>query len=285
MWQRGSSQHGRIVDAAPAKGGSTPGIGLKIELLTPNEAHNLCPWLTDDLAGVSYCPTDGFAEPERPSQAFAAAAEQLGARLWPHCPVESLTAVNQQGFRAATPKGDIQAKRVVNAAGAWAGQVANMVGVTLPITLDPLQAMATEAAEPWLDKVVLHTSGKLTMKQNQDGRVTVGGGWQAQGDLRGGAKTLLPENRAANLALAHRSVPKMADLSIVEEWVGLEGRSPDRLPFFGEVTVVPGFYMLACVHGGFALSPLLGSQLAELIVEGQTSFPMRDFTCRAFLDR
>jgi glycine/D-amino acid oxidase-like deaminating enzyme len=96
---------------------------------------------------------------------------------------------------------------------------------------------------------------------------------------------LLPENREANLRMAYAAVPRLAELKIADAWVGLEGRSPDRYPFFGEVAEVPGFYVLACVHGGFTLGPLLGDQLAELIVEGRTTFDMRRYTCREFQAR
>lgn len=258
-------------------------LGLEVRLLTPAEATQLAPWLTGNMAGASYCPGDGFVEPDLPAPAFAAAAERYGATLLPGWPVEALKVDGRRGFRATTPQGEISARRVVNAAGAWAGRIAAMLAVSLPVSLDPLQAMATAATSPWLDKVVLHANRKLTIKQNQNGRIVIGGGWPGKGDLDGGPQGLLPANRAGNLQLACAAVPGLAGLNIEKSWVGLEGRSPDRLPFFGQVKAVPGFFMLACAHGGFTLSPLLGDQLAELLVDGKTSFPMRDFTCREFL--
>jgi len=257
-------------------------LGLEVECLGPAEAKALAPWLTDNLAGVTHCPVDGFVEPQLPAQAFAAAAEQNGATLLPNHPVQTIKKV-KQGFRVTTAHGKINVEKIVNAAGAWAGRVAEMLGVKLPISLDPLQAMATETRPQWLDKVVLHAGGKLTMKQNQNGQVVIGGGWQAQGDLDGSPKRLRPEHETANLELAYATIPQLAKLKIEQKWVGLEGRSPDRFPFFGEVAAVPEFYMLACAHGGFSLSPLLGSQLAELMIEGRTSFSMQEFTCKEFL--
>ncbi len=259
------------------------GLGLNVQLLPASEAKQMAPWLSDEVARVAYCPDDGFAEPTLLPQAFVNSARHHGATFMTNTIVTSLRQAAKIGFVATTSQGEIRAQRIVNAAGAWAGQIATMLGVNLPITFNPLQAMMTEARPPWLDKVVLHAGRKLTLKQNREGRVVIGGGWRAQGQLNGRNKRLLPEHRAGNLAVAHQSVPKTADLKIEKEWVGIEGRSPDRLPFFGEVADVPGLYMLACVHGGFTLSPLLGDQLAELITENRTSFPMRKFTSQAFL--
>ena len=260
-------------------------LGLAVEMLTGAEAQRMAPWLGDGLAGASFCPADGYAEPSLVPQAFAAAAERLGATLWPDCEVQALRPANGGGFWAQTNRGEVQARRVVNAAGAWAGRVAGLLGLDLPVSLDPLHALATPAAAPWMDRVVLHVSRKLTLKQMRDGRVIIGGGWPADGSLNGGARSVRPENREANLRLAYRAVPRLAGLGVASEWVGLEGRSPDRYPFFGEAAAVPSFFMLACVHGGFTLGPLLGDQLAELMVAGRTTFPMRGFVCREFVER
>jgi len=260
-------------------------LGLDVEVLSGAEVKRMAPWISGDLAGASFCPEDGFAEPTLAPRAYAAAVERLGGTVLTNCRVQALSRNGNGGFFATTSQGEISAHIVVNAAGAWAGQVAALLGVTLPVTLDPLHGIATEATPPWMDRVVLHVSRKLTVKQMRGGRVIIGGGWKAVGDLDGGPKALLPENREANLRMAYAAVPRLAELKIADTWVGLEGRSPDRYPFFGEVAVAPGFYVLACVHGGFTLGPLLGDQLATLIVEGRTSFDMSQYTCREFRER
>ncbi len=106
----------------------------------------------------------------------------------------------------------------------------------------------------------------------------MGGGWPARGDVKDNSRSPDPENQSACLEVAYGAVPGLAELEVVETWVGLEGRTSDRSPFFGEMQSLPGFYLLACAPGGFTLSPLMGEQLAELIVEGTTTFPMADFT-------
>jgi glycine/D-amino acid oxidase-like deaminating enzyme len=258
-------------------------LNLEVECLSASEAKAIAPWLADDIAGATYCPGDGFVEPDRPAQAFVEAAQRHGATFLPDHPVKAIQVNGPSGFRTETVNGEISSHIIVNAAGAWAGRIAAMVGVELQVTLDPLQAMATEPAEPWLDMIVLHASKKLTMKQNQNGRVVIGGGWKAEGSLDGAEPQLIEANRIGNLSLAQASVPRINHLRIERQWCGLEGRSPDRYPFFGEVTAVPGFFLLACVHGGLTMSPLLGEQLAELIVDGRLSFPMWEYTSRSFL--
>ncbi len=257
-------------------------LGLKVEMLSAAETKKIAPWISRDLSGSSFCPEDGFAEATLAPKAYAAGTQRLGGTVLSNCPVESLRRDGERGFRAITPRGEITARVVVNAAGAWAGKVAEMLGVTLPVTMDPLHGLATESTPQWMDKIVLHVSRKLTVKQMRGGRVIIGGGWMAVGDLDGGPRALLPENRETNLSMAYAAVPRLAELRLESSWVGLEGRSPDRYPLFGEVAAAPGFYILACVHGGFTLGPLLGDQLAELIVEGRTSFDMGQYTCREF---
>lgn len=253
-------------------------VGLEVELLTASETQELAAWVTDGLAGSLYCPVDGYAEPKLAPQAFAQAARQQGAELLTDLKVSQLRLDSQPRFRVTTTQGEIGADKVVNAAGAWAGFISNMLDVSLPVSFESLQALVTRPGPQWLDKVVLHANNNLTVKQIGDGRVLIGGGWPGGGDVKDDSKSPDLESQSACLEVAYGAVPRLAELEVVETWVGLEGRTSDRSPFFGEMQSLPGFYLLACAPGGFTLSPLMGEQLAELIVEGTTSFPMVDFT-------
>src|SRR5450755_2785548 len=58
--------------------------GLKnVELLTPDDIRAVLPQLrSDDIVGGSFCPTDGFVDPESVMNGFMARAIERGAELW-----------------------------------------------------------------------------------------------------------------------------------------------------------------------------------------------------------
>ena len=66
--------------------------GLDVRLLSPEETRKLLPTLRKDLdlLGSTYCPSDGNANPLFVCKAYAKAAQQLGAVIREHEPLERL---------------------------------------------------------------------------------------------------------------------------------------------------------------------------------------------------
>src|SRR5687768_10911005 len=89
-------------------------------------------------AGGVFCPTDGFIRPLEILRGYTEAAARLGARFEYGTSVEGFR-LNARGRIEAvlTDGGEVGAGRVVNAAGAWAGRVARLAGVELPV--EPLR--------------------------------------------------------------------------------------------------------------------------------------------------
>ena len=73
----------------------------------------------------------------------------------------------------------IQAGAVVLAAGIWSGRIAQMAGVTLPVSAVGLTMAATARTAPFIKHLVQHAGRRLSMKQTQEGNVLIGGGWPA----------------------------------------------------------------------------------------------------------
>ncbi len=104
-------------------------LGLPVELLSPAEVSSRWPHLDGgDLAGATWCPTDGFLDPQAIyRRAFARAAE-LGADV--RTGVEVIGARLSRGRITAleTTAGPLGADRVVNATNAWADRFSRRVG-------------------------------------------------------------------------------------------------------------------------------------------------------------
>ena len=110
-------------------------IGIPSLEVTPEDVRRLAPHFNvDDTQTAAYEPESGYADPHAATMTLLAAAKQRGAFLVQGCPV---TAIHVEGGKVkgtATPMGDYFAPVVVNAAGPWAGPVAALAGVDLPIT-------------------------------------------------------------------------------------------------------------------------------------------------------
>src|SRR5260221_3780842 len=151
-----------------------------VEWVSPEEIQAIVPQLrTDDILGGTFCPTDGFVDPHSVMMGFMLNAREHGARLWLDTQVtgiqvdagsadvasavarRSLAEKNDIGvygkaepFRTSgrqsrvagvrTTRGFISTRVVVNAAGAWAAEVAAMAGAELPVEPLRRQLVPTE---------------------------------------------------------------------------------------------------------------------------------------------
>ncbi len=94
---------------------------------------------SDDILGGSFCPTDGFVDPYSVMVGFTTSACENGATVWRSTEV---TAIHHDGsgiIGVETTRGPVSTPVVVNAAGAWAAQVATLAGIDLPV--EPMRRM------------------------------------------------------------------------------------------------------------------------------------------------
>ena len=110
-------------------------LGLPVDLLTPREMVRRWPFIrVDDLTGGSYTKDDGFYGPMEALQAFVKKARQGGALFLERTPVVGFSISDQKAVGVKTQSGhEIKADIIVNAAGPWAGEVAAMAGLDLPV--------------------------------------------------------------------------------------------------------------------------------------------------------
>jgi sarcosine oxidase, subunit beta len=257
-------------------------LGLHLEWLEGDAVRQCAPWLGHDVAAATLCVDDGFAIPLVAGPVLLAAVRKTGVTVWPHTPVLAICPDGDH-LRLETSRGAARCRTLVVAAGVWSGEIAGLVGVTLPIDLDVDMLTITEAAPPVMDRIVTHVRGVLTLKQYPNGTCMIGGGWQGRGDIATRRKDLDYESLLHNLRVAAAVVPALTGLNVVRSWAGLEGATPDLLPLLGRLPGQRNVFVTACARGGWTLGPMLGRLLAELIVHGETSLPIGAFDPARFV--
>ena len=246
--------------------------GLTAYPLTRSELRARAPWISSECVAATYSPDDGFASPTLLGPALRRALETSGVIIVEDAAVHSIAPGKKVAVETA--HGTFHAANVAITAGAWSAQLAALVGVNLPITLDVNMVSVTEPASPTIGNIVTHARGILTLKQAHNGSCLIGGGWQGAGALTNGRKDVEYDQLVHNLRLALRVVPGLHGINVVRSWAGYEGVTPDSLPFLGQLPGYRNIFCAACARGGFTMGPAFGRLLAELILAGSTSMPI-----------
>ncbi len=94
-----------------------------------------------------------------------------------------------------------------------------------------------------------------------------------------------PENVARKLKRVSALVPEMQGLRLTKTWGGYVDMTPDFLPILGAVESIKGFYVATGFSGhGFAVGPIVGKLMAELIIDGSTSVDITSFRPSRFAE-
>ena len=269
----------RDLDFLRAKTAVECAMGIDCELIGAADLRALEPALSERFLGAALCPGEGKINPLLATQAILRGARAAGARLLGRAAV---SAIAQEGmrFRIETTCGTVRAGRVVNAAGAFAGEIGRMLGAEIPVHGAPLQMIVTEPAAPILKHLVAHADRHLTLKQAGNGAFLIGGGWTAGLDPVHGHPRPLLTSLAGNLWIAQHVLPALDRLHVVRSWAAMN-IDIDGAPILGEDPRRPGLFH-AVTSNGYTLGPLVGRIVAEIIDRGETDRDVSPFAVARF---
>lgn len=249
-------------------------LGLRsVELLQAEDIRKMLPELrSDDILGGSFCSTDGFVDPYSAMNGFMARAIENGAVLWKNTEVTGISTGAQGISGVETTRGPVSTRIVINAAGAWAAQVAKLANVDLPV--EPLRRMLVPS-EPF-DQFPHSAPMVISMDTGFHFRPEGRGFLLAWNDHEEtpGFKTNF-ENSFIEKILIHAAdrVPAFENLPINPKraWAGLYEMTPDHHCILGPVAQVPGFFVANGFSGhGVMHSPSTGKIISDLVLHGKT---------------
>ena len=100
-----------------------------VELLTADEVHALEPNVSEKVTAALYAPSAAIVSPWEFALALAETAMVNGCEVQLSAPVTGIDRIDG-GYRLHTPKGDFEARYIINAAGLHCDKVHEMVGGT-----------------------------------------------------------------------------------------------------------------------------------------------------------
>ena len=234
--------------------------GLAVDLWDEAELAARAPFLAPGFGGGAFCAIEGKADPFRVAPLFVRRAIEAGLALRRGVEVASIDR-HEGAFVLRSAGGDVRARRVVNAAGADAARICEMVGLQVPIEAHAIQVAVTERCRPVLPYLLYYTGEKLTLKQAAEGGFLIGGGWPA---LIRGHPLVDTRSMVRNLSVAQAVVPALEGVRILRSWAAMVNGTRDWRPILGETPQVPGFFLNLFPWMGFTAAPAVSEAIAAL---------------------
>jgi sarcosine oxidase, subunit beta len=245
-------------------------FGLNISWLDAARIRETIPGINPDgLIGGTLSPDDGHASPLLTIEAFYAHARRLGALFHFDERATGLVTSGGKVRGVRTDKGEYGADIVINAAGAWASEVAGFAGIDVPVNPDQHEGAVTEAVARFMEPMVVDIhpapgSANYYFYQHATGQVVF---CITPSPNQWGFDTR--ETSAFLPMVARRMVgliPRLENLRVRRTWRGLYPMTPDAFPIIGRIKEVDGYVLAVGMCGqGYMLGPGIGEMLVRLV--------------------
>jgi D-hydroxyproline dehydrogenase subunit beta len=266
--------------------------GVTAEEISGGGLHDLEPHLVPGLTGGFHYPGDAQVMPAlAAAHLLRACGDRVRLRLGEEV-TGLLVGAGGEVCGVRTPRGELHAPYVVNAAGAWGGDFARLAGVDLPVRPRRGFVLVTEA----LPRVVRHkvyaadyvadvASGSAALQTSAvvegtpAGPVLIG----ASRERVGFDRTLSVEALRRLAAGATALFPVLAEVRAMRTYAGFRPYLPDHLPAIGPDPRVPGL-LHACGHegAGIGLAPATGLIVAGCLTDGEPPLDISPFRPERF---
>jgi glycine/D-amino acid oxidase-like deaminating enzyme len=241
--------------------------------------------VTDGVRAVMHMRTDIYLEPVQVPIGYARASARLGAKVLANTPSEEIVTEGGSVTGVRTPRGEIRAPIVVDAAGAWLRLVAAQCGSTVKAVPTRHQLMVTvplpqvRPNQP-ITRVI---DANVYIRPEKGGLML--GGYEAdplQYDMRDLPADFGIDELELDLAVLRRlaqnvemQFPVFRDIAVQEYRGGLPTMTADGDHILGPAPGVSGLYVIGgCCVGGLTTAPALGELLAEWITKGRPSMDL-----------
>ncbi len=279
------------------KAGWAQAWGIPGRLLSADECADLHPLLDRGaILGGFHTPTDGLAAALRAAEAQARRAMDRGAVFLHHTEVLGVVERNGRVRGVRTGRGVLDADVVVCAAGFWGAQLAEQVGLTLPLVPMAHQYAKTGQVAPLVGRNTDERDAGLPILRHQDADLyfrehgdRLGIGYYGHQPMPVDMSTLLvdtagepmpsmlpftEEDFAPAWRDSVRLLPALGDTKVEAGFNGIFSFTPDGFSLLGEHRDLGGFWVAEAVW--VTHSAGVARAVAEWIVDGAPSVDVHE---------
>jgi dimethylglycine dehydrogenase len=261
-------------------------LGMETEIITPSEAKSMFPLMDErNFVGALWDPVEGHLDPSGTTNAYAKAAQKLGASIELRNRVTNITQSADGTWQVITEKGTVQTEHVVNAGGLWAREIGRMVGLELPVlAMEHMYLLTDEMPEvvqfnqdTGRELVgVIDFKGEIYTRQERTGLLLgtyekackpwspLSTSWDF------GHELLQPDldRISPSLEIGFKHFPAFEQAGIKQTVNGPFTFAPDGNPLVGPVQGLTNFWSACAVMAGFSQGGGVGLVLANWMVNG-----------------
>jgi glycine/D-amino acid oxidase-like deaminating enzyme len=247
--------------------------GIEVTDLDGTQLRDYEPHISPALRAGAFYPQDAQVQPILLAGHLLRLARDLGAVVQTNTAVTRILRNGDHVTGIQTSAGAISTGAVVNAAGPWAGVVAELAGVQLPIMPRRGFVLVTEPlpltifhkvyAGDYVANVLSSDEGLQTspvVEGTASGTVLIGSSRERVGFDRTVSLPVLAQLAAKAIAL----FPMLASVKVMRSYLGFRPYCPDHLPVIGHDPRAPGLWH-ASGHEGAGIGLSVGT--AKLLIQ------------------
>lgn len=245
-------------------------LGLDVTLVDQQTVRDICPYLSEQIIGATWCPTDGHANPMKATLAYYVRGREMGIQYITNKKVAEIQKVKGKARKVVTEDGDVfEGEDIIVAAGMGSRAIARSVQVDVPIKAGFGEALVTEMQPKMFDIMLGVASAEVYGHQCEHGSFVFGSGTgleqfydEPDGNMRNHSLPI-----PANCRVIMKYIPALENAKIVRGWGGWHDACLDHVPIISKVDEVPGL-ILACGFSGhgFGTGPAVGMLLSQMVL-------------------
>lgn len=260
-------------------------VGIETRFLSDAERAEMLPYVDPEgVAAVVHEPQSGYCDPVQSAEAFATAFAAAGGEVRYRTPCRALTREGDRITGVLLDDGEVSAGLVVNAAGPWAGFLAESVGLDLPLRTVREQDTVWEvrATRPMPEAPISNAVDAIYLRPMGERRLLIGQGfpkdyfdvdpynYKETADL--GFVSLILER-------VERRFPACAGMKLITAYGALYDVTPDWYPFVGPRQGLDGYADFCGGSGhGFKIAPALARELCAWLIDGTVEEDFRQLS-------